>query len=97
MTVFLPAQEKATLVLLSLDEEQFLNPVKQLEFIQQFGPRTQKKQLGQEEDYRTAHFFEGLIMLMDAFFQLPSEPGTKKPSMSQSEKKFFSISCWLSI
>ncbi|MFP8918514.1 helix-turn-helix domain-containing protein [Enterococcus innesii] len=84
-----PAQEKAALVLLTLNEDQFLNPLRQVEFIHQFSLHPREKALIQEAEHRVDHFFEEMISLMHAFFQLPSHRGAENRLVDQSEETLF--------
>lgn len=81
-----PAQEKAALVLLTLKEDQFLNPLRQVEFIYQFSPHLREKFLMKDVEHRTDHFFEGMVSLMHVFFQLPFHGGVPNSLVSQSEE-----------
>ena len=70
VTLPFPRQEKAALFLLSLNEEQFLNPLRQKEFIQQFSLEPGDHYLIKNSEDRIILFFETLIALMNQFFQL---------------------------
>lgn len=72
VSVALSGQEKAALFLLSLDESQFLNPLKQQAFIRTFSPASEYELPVREIEGLTYVFFETLLFLMEAFFQLPT-------------------------
>ncbi|MGI2064619.1 hypothetical protein, partial [Escherichia coli] len=57
-------QEKAALFLLSLNEDQFLNPLRQKEFIQQFSSEDKQPYLTNDFEEVNVAFFETVIALM---------------------------------
>ncbi|NMP60036.1 M protein trans-acting positive regulator, partial [Enterococcus mundtii] len=72
VSVVLPGPEKAALFLLSLDESQFLNPLTQQAFTRTFSPASEYELPMHETEGLTYGFFETLLFLMEAFFQLPT-------------------------
>lgn len=70
VTHSLPPQEKAALFLLSLNEEQFFNPLHQKEYIQQFSSKDEQIYLTNDFEDVNVAFFEAVIALMHQFFQL---------------------------
>ncbi|MGX7197307.1 helix-turn-helix domain-containing protein [Enterococcus olivae] len=90
VTLSLPRQEKAALFLLSLNEEQFLNPLCQKEFIRQFSSEDGHNYLIMDFENMIVPFFETLIAIMHQFFQL-SLSQTKEVLVEKQteEKRFF--------
>lgn len=74
----MPPQERAALFLLAVKEEQFLNPLRQKEFIRQFSPERWNSTTVIEFDHVAVRFFETFIFLMHHFFQLPVTPGQSR-------------------
>ena len=90
VTLSFPPQEKATLFLLALSEEQFLNPLRQKEFIQQFSPNPGRQYFPNRFEEVIVDFFNTLITLMNQFFQLSqSQPKEHKVKRQTVEKRFF--------
>ncbi|MDB1690138.1 helix-turn-helix domain containing protein [Enterococcus casseliflavus] len=85
-----PPQEKAALFLLSLNEEQFVNPLCQKEFIRHFSSEDSHNYLIKEFEDVIVPFFETMIALMNQFFQL-SMSKTKEHTVRRltEEKRFF--------
>ncbi|BAO08472.1 transcriptional regulator (plasmid) [Enterococcus mundtii QU 25] len=81
ITLSFPPQEKAALFLLSLNENQFLHPARQKEFVRQFS--SDWKQLSSTLDFEdvSVHFFETLTHLVNLCFQLPPH----KPEAQRKE------------
>lgn len=65
----LSSHEKAALFLLSLKEEQFINPFVQKEFVRLFSPIV----CSTYQESLTKHFFETIVYLMNYFFQLSTD------------------------
>ncbi|MGL9768954.1 helix-turn-helix domain-containing protein [Enterococcus sp. DIV0806c] len=84
--VALPGSEKAALFLLSLDERQFLNPMTQQDFIRTFSPASEYALPVRETEGLTYGFFETLLFLMEAFFQLPTLEAPEQVPRTSSEK-----------
>lgn len=90
VTLPLPPQEKAALFLLSLNEEQFLNPLSQKEFIRQFSLEYKNNYLIRDFEGMIIPFFETVITLMNQFFQLPlSQAKEDTVEVQTKEKQFF--------
>ncbi|OTO08373.1 hypothetical protein A5882_003845 [Enterococcus sp. 4E1_DIV0656] len=85
----LPPQEKAALFLSSLNEEQFLNPLRQKEFIRQFSSKYGHNYLIRDFEELVVPFFETLIALMSQFFPLSVSQTTKAAADRQTEEKQF--------
>lgn len=86
----LPPQEKAALFLLSLNEEQFLNPLRQKEFIRQFSSKDGYNYLIKDFEEVIVPFFETVIALMHQFFQLPLSQTKEDVAENQiKEKRIF--------
>lgn len=66
-----PIPEKAALFLLSLKEEQFLNPLRQKVVLQQFSSDVQSRYFARSFEGMISHFFERMVFLMKTCFQLP--------------------------
>lgn len=88
-TLCLPPQEKAALFLLSLNEEQFLNPLRQKEFIQQFSSEDGQPYLTNDFEEVNVAFFEAVIALMHQFFQLSLSQNKEAVTEGQIEEKQF--------
>ena len=86
VSVALPGSEKAALFLLSLDERQFLNPMTQQVFIRTFSPASEYELPMRETEGLTYDFFEILLFLMEAFFQLPTLEAPEQVPYANSEK-----------
>ncbi|MGL9892253.1 helix-turn-helix domain-containing protein [Enterococcus sp. DIV0806c] len=86
VSVFLPGPEKAALFLLSLDERQFLNPMTQQVFIHTFSPVSEYELPMRETEGLTYGFFETLLFLMEAFFQLPTLEAPAQVPYASREK-----------
>jgi len=71
----LPIREKAALFLLSLNEQQFLNPLIQKEFIRMFSPTVDMVFPIRETEGLAYRLFETILLLMECFFQLPKIAG----------------------
>ncbi|MBO1097899.1 HTH domain-containing protein [Enterococcus casseliflavus] len=71
INVMLPAPEKATLFLVSLDERQFLNPLTQKEFIRTFSPLIHTTFPVQSTEGLVYQLFDTYLSLLETFFQLP--------------------------
>lgn len=84
VTLPLPPQEKAALFLLSLNEEQFLNPLRQKEFIQHFSCEYAHNYLIRDFEEVVIPFFETVIALMKQFFQLPLSQNKKDTVKGQT-------------
>lgn len=89
VTLPFPPQEKATLFLLSLNEEQFLNPLRQKEFIQHFSSEYAHNYLIRDFENLIVPFFETVIALMNQFFQLPLSQSKKDTVKGQTEENQF--------
>lgn len=89
VTVSFPAQEKAALFLLSLNEEQFINPLFQKKFIQQFSLECGHHYLIKDFEEIIVLFFETVISLMHQFFQLPLKQTKEALIEDQTEEKQF--------
>ncbi|MES5415855.1 M protein trans-acting positive regulator, partial [Enterococcus mundtii] len=83
---FLPGPEKAALFLLSLDESQFLNPLTQQAFTRTFSPASEYELPMHETEGLTYGFFETLLFLMEAFFQLPTLEAPEQVPYANSDK-----------
>ncbi|BBM16353.1 MULTISPECIES: HTH domain-containing protein [Enterococcus] len=71
VTISLPNQEKAALFLLSLKEEQFLNPMLQKRFLREFSlPNVSSYMLIQTDEELASQFLSTYLSLMHLFFQL---------------------------
>lgn len=88
-TLSLPPQEKKALFLLSLNEEQFLNPLRQKEFIQQFSLEDEQPYLTNDFEEVNVAFFETVIALMHQFFQLSVSQTKEDATEGQIEEKQF--------
>ncbi|WP_269924554.1 helix-turn-helix domain containing protein [Enterococcus innesii] len=80
-----PPQEKAALFLLALQEEQFLNPLKQKAFFHQFSSVPSHRFPLMDFEQVTVYFFETWITLMRTFFQLVPEKTTNEQTDGMSE------------
>lgn len=89
VTFDLPPQEKLALFLLSLNEEQFLNPLRQKEFIQQFSSEDEQPSLTNDFKEVNVTFFETVIALMHQFFQLSLSQTKQDATEGQIEEKQF--------
>jgi hypothetical protein len=89
VTLSVPPREKAALFLLSLKEEQFLNLLRQKEFIRQFSSKSDHHFSMINFDNVTGPFFETLIALMNQFFQISPDKTRKNFIKEQSEEKNF--------
>ncbi|MDB1689567.1 helix-turn-helix domain-containing protein [Enterococcus casseliflavus] len=91
ITLTFPPQEKAALFLLSLNEDQFLNPLLQKEFIRQFSSEYAHNYLSRDFENMIIPFFETLITLMQQFFQLTLSRIKEDVAESQAidKKRFF--------
>ena len=89
VTHSLPPQEKAALFLLSLNEEQFFNPLHQKEFIQQFSSKDEQIYLTNDFEDVNVAFFEAVIALMHQFFQLSLSQTKEDATEGQIEEKQF--------
>lgn len=89
VTLSLPPQEKAALFLLSLNEEQFLNPICQKKFIRQFSSEKGHDYFIRDFEEMIVPFFETLIALMHQFFQLPLSQTKEATFEGQTEEKQF--------
>lgn len=85
----LPPQEKAALFLSSLNEEQFLNPLRQKEFIRQFSSKYGHDYLIRDFEELIVPFFETVIALMRQFFQLSLSQTKEVQVKGQTEEKRF--------
>lgn len=89
VSVSLPEREKAALFVLSLSEEQFVNPLIQRVFLRQFSPWIAETYLVHQFESMTIHFFRTLIYLLGSFFQLPQDSLLKEtPKEISSEQAF---------
>lgn len=85
-----PSQEKAALFLLSLNEEQFLNPLRQKKFIRLFSLEYNNNYLIRDIEGMVIPFFEVVITLINQFFQLPlSQAKEDTDEVQTKEKQFF--------
>ena len=89
VTLPLPPQEKAALFLLSLNEGQFLNPLRQKKFIQQFSSEDEQPYLPNDFEEINVCFFETVIALMHQFFQLSLSQTKQDATEGQIEEKQF--------
>lgn len=89
VTFDLPPQEKVALFLLSLNEEQFLNPLHQKEFIKQFSSKDEHTYLTNDFEEVNVAFFETVIALMHQFFQLSVSQTKEDATEGQIEEKQF--------
>lgn len=89
ITLPLAPQEKAALFLLSLNEDQFLNPLRQKEFIQQFSSEDEQPYLTNDFEEVNVAFFETVIALMHQFFQLSVSQTKEDMTEGQIEEKQF--------
>lgn len=89
VTLALPPQEKAALFLLSLNEEQFLNPLCQKKFIRQFSSKEIYNYLINDFEEMIVPFFETLVALIHQFFQLPLSQAKEDTVEGQTEEKHF--------
>lgn len=86
----IPPQEKAALFLLSLNEEQFLNPLHQKKFIKQFSLDTNHDYLVNDFEDVIVYFFETLVILINQFFQVfLSETKEDLIEEGQTDKEVF--------
>lgn len=92
-TVTLPLlpEEKAALFLLSLNEEQFLNPLRQKEFIRQFSSKDSYNYNYLTNDFEEVNvaFFKTVIALMHQFFQLSVSQTKEDATEGKIEEKQF--------
>lgn len=88
-TLSFPPQEKAALFLLSLNEEQFLNPLRQKEFTKQFSSEDEQPYLTNDFEEMNVAFFETVIALMHQFFQLSVSQTKEDATEGQIEEKQF--------
>lgn len=90
VTLSFPPQEKAALFLLTLDEDQFLNPLYQKKFVRQFSSDSAHNYLIRNFEDVIVPFFETLIALLNQFFQL-SMNQNKEDMVERltEEKRFF--------
>lgn len=79
-------QEKAALFLAAIEEEQFLRPVIQTEFLYQFSSHAWKTILAMEEMEKQLLLFQTLIRLMRDFFHLPYEKKNSENSKRAEEE-----------
>ncbi|MGL9768944.1 helix-turn-helix domain-containing protein [Enterococcus sp. DIV0806c] len=71
VTISLPNQEKAALFLLSLKEEQFLNPMLQQRFLREFSlPNASSHKFIRTDEELASQFLSTYLSLMYLFFQL---------------------------
>lgn len=84
-----PPQEKAALFLLTLNEEQFLNPLRQKEFIRQFSLEYGHNYSIRRFEGVVVSFFEILIGLMNQFFRLSLSQSKENRERGQIEEKRF--------
>lgn len=91
ITLPFPAQEKAALFLLSLNEDQFLNPLRQKEFIRQFSSKDSYNYNYLTNDFEEVNvaFFKTVITLMHQFFQLSVSQTKEDATEGQIEEKQF--------
>lgn len=89
ITLPLPPEEKATLFLLSLNEGQFLTPLRQKEFIQQFSAEDEHTYLTNDFEEVNVVFFETVIALMHQFFQLIPIKAKEDAIEGHIEEKLF--------
>lgn len=89
ITLSLPPQEKAALFLLSLNDGQFLNPLRQKEFIQQFSSEDEQPYLPNDFEEIKVCFFETVIALKHQFFQLSLSQTKDDATEGQIEEKQF--------
>ncbi|MFP8918571.1 helix-turn-helix domain-containing protein [Enterococcus innesii] len=89
VTFPLPSQEKAAIFLLSLNEEQFLNPLRQKEFIQQFSLEEDNHYVLRNFEEMNIVFFETVIALMHQFFKLTLSQTKEDTTEGQIEEKQF--------
>lgn len=82
-------EEKAALFLLSLNEGQFLNPLRKKEFIQQFSSEDEHTYLSNDFGEVNVAFFETVIALMNQFFQLSLSQTKEDATEGQIEEKQF--------
>ncbi|WP_429974990.1 helix-turn-helix domain-containing protein [Enterococcus sp. DIV0840c] len=89
ITCSFPSQEKVVLFLLSLKEDQFLNPLRQKDFIRQFSAKSGHYLSMPDFDDVIVHFFETLISLMNQFFQLSPNKTKEDATEKQTEEELF--------
>lgn len=87
VTVSLPDQEKAALFLLSLEEEQFLNPLTQKVFLQSFSPSLCHHFLVRSDEGLAYQFLSTYLSIMRFFFRLPSFGGKVNVKKSSQEEE----------
>ena len=90
-TCTFPLQEKAALFLLCLDEEQFLHPIRQKEFLRHFSSVGVPPVPILVFEEITVHFFKLLIGLMNQFFQLNVKSMTGDQGEKKTQEKQFFI------
>lgn len=83
--IAIPEQEKAGVFLAAIEEEQFLRPVIQTEFLYQFSSHDWKTILAMEEMEKQLLLFQTLIRLMRDFFHLPYEKKNSENSKRAEE------------
>jgi len=86
VTVLLPDQEKVALFLLSLEEEQFLNPLAQKVFLQTFSPSLCYRFLIRADEGLAYQFLATYLSMMLFFFRLPPQDGEGTEKVSVREK-----------
>lgn len=84
--IAIPEQEKAGVFLAAIEEEQFLRPVIQTEFLYQFSSHDWKTILAMEEMEKQLLLFQTLIRLMRDFFHLPYEKKNSENSKRAEEE-----------
>lgn len=89
VTLSFPLQEKAALFLLSLKEEQFLDPLRQKEFIRQFSSVNGSSFSQLDSEGITIRFFETIIALMNQFFHIKLYKGKEDRIEGQTDEKHF--------
>lgn len=86
VTVEIPNQEKAALFLLSLDENQFLNPLTQKEFLRMFSTTLCNHLLIRSDEGLAYQFLSTYLSMMRLFFRLPSLDGKNSEETSIQEE-----------
>lgn len=89
LDVSLPKQEKAFLFLLSLREEQFLNPLRQKEFMQQFSPAIWRNWYVMDYEEVTILFIETIVQLLNSIVHLSSYKSHTKTSEQSGKSVLF--------
>ncbi|WP_430617744.1 hypothetical protein IGI86_000714 [Enterococcus sp. AZ188] len=89
VTLSFPLQEKAALFLLSLKEEQFLDHLRQKEFIRQFSSENGSSFSQLDSEGITFRFFETMIALMNQFFLIKHYKGKEDWIEEQTDEKHF--------